>query len=163
MDIGVEEENQGRLWGRGVHPGPGRGSLRSRRWGAGVSIRARLQPLPREGREQRDGAWLCPAMLHLGCSLSPAVGWAAKGSGFPIRYPTGESAPHSLSLPHTPDSPQSCWSHLCSPAPPHLAQPPSPLPYIRSLPGWPPCCYLALSDLLHPAGTHSLSKYSLRA
>lgn len=132
-------EEEGKALGgsgkRGVYPGPARGSLRNRRRGAGGSIRTRLQPLLREGCGQTDQAWLCPAVSHLGPSLSPAVGWAAKGSGFLIRYPTGESASHSLFLPHTPDSAQSCWSHLCSAAPPHLAQPPSPLPYI-TMPAW---------------------------
>lgn len=120
---------------RGVHPGPAGGSLRNRRRGAGGSIRTRLQPLLRERLRANRSAWPCPEVSHLGPSLSPSVGWAAKRSGFLIRYPPAESASNSLFFPHTLDSTQSCWSHLCSPAPPHLAQPPSPLPYIP-MPAW---------------------------
>lgn len=155
MGLGVEKEKQGRALGgsgkRDVHPGPARGSLRTRRWRAGGSMRTRLP----EGKQIKPGS----AVSHLGPSLSPAVGWAAKGSGFLIRCPTRESASRSLPLPHPrqhPPSPVGLTSvlqpHRTWPSHHHLS------PTFLCLPGWPPGCHLAPSDLLSPAGTHSFTQ-----
>lgn len=111
VGVGVEEENQGRLQGRGVHPGPGRGRLRSRRWGAGVSIKARLQPLPREGRGQRWSLAL-PCHVTPGTQPEPSCGVGSQGVRLPHQIPHWGVRP---TLPFPPSHPRQPPILLVSP------------------------------------------------